>query len=231
MNKMNNKMNNKTKTVCEQIKTKMELKKLVYKNIEASFELFKAIAKNYPEKFRTYHPDSDVEIKYENKQFQSFHLRFGSDILYFALNSNVHEFNRDHELMKTPYIREDKERSYCGMISIYNFLADSVLYNRQNDVGYLIGRVFVNKENHCYIDGKREVGQVYNNFNSTIFDKNLAVLILEAAIQYTVNFDLLVPPYEMMKEISISDMQEFDNKQIPIRTGKRLGFRFQADIQ
>ena len=218
-----------TKAVCQQIKTKMELKKSVYKNIEASFEMFKAIAKIYPEKFRTLHPDSEVEVKYEYKQSQSFQLRFGSDILYFAMHSNVYEFSRDHELMKTPYLREDKERSYCGMISIYNFLTDSIQYNRQNDVGYLIGRIFVNKENHCYIDGKREVGQVYTNFNTTLFDNDLAIRILEAAIQYTVNFDLLVPPYEMMKEISVNDMQEFENKQVPVRTGKRLGFRFQAD--
>jgi len=224
-------MKDNTKIVCDQIKSKMELKKLVYKNIEASFELFKTIAESYPEKFRFYHPTSNIEVKYECKQPQSFQLRFGSDILYFTLHSNVFEFNRDHELMRMPYIREDKERSYCGMISIYNFLTDSVLYNRQNDVGYLIGRVFVNKENHCYIDGKREVGRVYSNFNTSIFNHELAVLILEAAMQYTVNFDLLVPPYEMVKEISINDMQEFDNKQMPIKTGKRLGFRFQADIQ
>ena len=220
-----------TKTVCEQIKSKMELKKRVYKNIETSFELFKTIAKGYPEAFRTYFPDSDIEVIYEDKQAQSFQLRFGSDVLYFALHSNVHEFSREHELMKTPYIREDKERSYCGMINIYNFLTDSVIYNRSNDVGYLIGRIFVNKENHCYIDGKREVGQVYSNFSASIFNQELAILILNAAIQYTINFDLLVPPYEMVKEISINDMQEFDNKQLPIRTGKRLGFRFQADIQ
>ena len=221
----------KTKAICGQIKTKMELKKAVYKNIETSFNLLKNIAETYPEKFRELYPDSEVEVKYEHKQAQSFQLRFGSDILYFAMHSNVYEFNRDHELMRTPYIREDKERAYCGMISIYNFLTDSILYNRQNDVGYLIGRIFVNKEQHCYVDGKREVGQIYNNFNTTLFNNDLAVRILEAVIQYTVNFDLLVPPYEMMKEISVNDMLEFANKQVPIRTGKRLGFRFQADIQ
>jgi hypothetical protein len=220
-----------TKVVCEQIKSKMELKKGVYKNIEAAFEMFKNIAKAYPDTFRTHHPNTEVEVKYEYKQSQSFQLRFGSDILYFATHSNVYEFNRDHELMKTPYLRQDKERSYCGMISIYNFLTDSIVYNRQNDVGYLIGRIFVNKENHCYIDGKKEVGQVYNNFSTTLFDDGLALRILEAAIQYTVNFDLLVPPYEIMKEISVNDMLEFDNKQVPFKTGKRVGFRFQADIQ
>jgi len=34
------------------------------------------------------------------------------------------------------------------MISIYNFLSDSFKFNRVNDIGYLIARVFTNKENH-----------------------------------------------------------------------------------
>jgi hypothetical protein len=224
-------MNNNTKAVCDQIKNKMELKMSVYKNVEASFELFKNIAKTYSETFQSYYPHTDIDVKYECKQPKSFQLRFGSDILYFTLHSNVFEFNRDHELMRMPYIREDKDRSYCGMICIYNFLTDSVQYNRQNDVGYLIGRIFINKENHCYIDGKREVGQVYHNFSSTVFNQDFAVLVLEAAIQYTVNFDLLVPPYEVAKEISIGDMMDFESKQMYVKTGKRLGFRFQADIQ
>jgi len=224
-------MKDNTETVCEQINNKMVLKRMVYKNAETCFEMFKAIAAAYPNKFKEFHPDSDIEIKYECKQRQSFHLRFGSDVLYFALHSNVFEFNRDHEVMKMPYIREDKQRSYCGMISIYNFLSDSVQYNRSNDVGYLIGRIFINKEKHCYIDGKREIGQVYNNFHSSVFDERLANTLFEAAIRYTVNFDLLVPPYEMVQEITVNDMMEIDNKQTPFKTGKRLGFRFQADIQ
>ena len=45
--------------------------------------------------------------------------------------------------MNTSYVKEDKNRSYCGVIHLYNFLADSFKYNRLNDVGYLIGRVFI----------------------------------------------------------------------------------------
>jgi hypothetical protein len=48
-------------------------------------------------------------------------------------------------------------------------------------------------------------------------------------MQYTINFDLLVTPYEAVKEISVRDMVEINNQRIPIRTAKRLGFRFQAD--
>jgi len=224
-------MDKSTIEVCDLIKTKMGLKQAVFENAEKCFSMFKEIAKTYPEAYQSLHPDSGIEVKYESKLPLSFQLRFGSDILYFTMHSNVFAFNRDHEVMRMPYLREDKNHAYCGVISIYNFLTDSLLYNRPNDLGYLIGRLFINDENHCYIDGKREVGQVYHNFSTTVFDHNFAVMFLEAAIQYTINFDLLAPPYEMVKEISVNEMQELENKQISLKTGKRLGFRFQADIQ
>ena len=217
--------------VCNQINRKGTLKMAVFKNTKDAFETFKKEADKFPNIYRECNPNSQVNVKFDTSQSQSFSLHFGSDILFFVLHSNVFEFNRDHEIMKTTYIRENKDRAYCGMISIYNFLSDSLFYNRYNDIGYLIGRIFINFENHCYTDGKRELSQIYNNFSTVIFDQNLAELIMESAIQYTINFDLLVPPYEMMKEITIQDMLEINNKHMPIRTAKRLGFRFQADTE
>ena len=219
----------KSQLICNQISKKGTLKQDVFKNTEEVFEMFKNRADDFPHTFRYCHPESNIRVNYDNPQPHSFSLQFGSDILFFVLHSNVFEFNRDHELMKTPYIRENKERAYCGMISIYNFLADSLMYNRYNDTGYLIGRIFINIENHCYIDGKRELSQIYNNFNTVVFDESLAELILDSAIQYATNFDLLVPPYEMVKEIIVQDMVDINNKRIPIKTAKRLGFRFQED--
>ncbi len=221
----------KSRLICNQISKKGILKMNVFKNTEAAFEIFKEEADKFPVVYKSCHPDSEINVKYESSQVQSFSLQFGSDILFFVLHSNVFEFNRDHELMKTPYIRENKDRAFCGMISIYNFLSDSLYYNRYNDSGYLIGRIFINDENHCYTDGKRELAQIYNNFSTVVFDETLAELILDSAIQYTINFDLLVPPYEMVKEITIQDMLEINNKRMPIKTAKRLGFRFQADTE
>lgn len=224
-------MEDKSKIICSQINKKGILKQSVHKNTENVFAMLKKQAADFPDVFKKCHPDSNIIVKYENGQVHGFSLQFGSDILFFMLHSNVFDFNRDHELMKTPYIRENKDRAYCGMISIYNFLSDSVIYNRYNDIGYLIGRIFINMENHCYIDGKRELSQIYNNFNTVVFDESLAQLILDSAIQYTTNFDLLVPPYEMVKEITVQDMFEINNKRMPIKTAKRLGFRFQEDTE
>ena len=144
------------------------------------------------------------------------------------MHSNIFEFSRDHEVMKTSYLMNNHELSYCVMIMIFNFLADSFKYNRINDSGYLIGRVFINNQQHYFLEGKKEIGLVYNNFASNVLDKKAVDQIIRSAIQYTINFDLLTPPYENMKEVTVAEMQtEIDL--IKLKTGKRLGFRFQAD--
>ena len=210
-------MGEKIDLICNQLTAKSNLK------------IATAETQKFPDIYKATNNNPEIVVSYESKQPQCFSLRYGSDVLFCHLHSNVFEFSRDHEVMKTPYIRENKDRSFCGMISIYNFLTDSVIYERLNDSGYLIGRVFINSEGHCYIDGKRELGQIYNNFSSTIFDETMAKTILEAALQYTINFDLLVPPYEMVQEMTIHEMMELNNKHALVKTAKRLGFRFQAD--
>ena len=144
------------------------------------------------------------------------------------MHSNIFEFSRDHQVMKSPYIREDATRSHCGVIRIYNFLADSIEYRREQDLGYMIGRVFINREKHYFIEGKRELGMLYTNFGTSLIDSASVQNIVESAIEYTTNFDLLTPPYDDEKVVSVGEMMsDIDKKSLV--TGKRLGFRFQAD--
>lgn len=159
-----------------------------------------------------------------------FQLKFGSDILIFFMHSNVFEIPRDHLVMKSGYIKEDKTRSYCGIIHIFNFLADSFKYNRTTDVGYCIGRVFVNREGHYFTEGKREIGLIYNNFANHVLDRKAIGTILRSSILYTLNFDLLTPPFETVREVTVAEMQTALDA-ISVSTGKRLGFRFQADTE
>jgi hypothetical protein len=167
-------------------------------------------------------------FEYSDRSKFEFQLKFGSDILIFFMHSNVFEIPRDHMMMKSSYIREDKNRSYCGIIHIFNFLADSFKYNRSNDIGYCIGRIFVNRENHYFTEGKREIGLLYNNFPNSNLDRKAIQTFLQSSILYTLNFDLLTPPYDNIKEVTVAEMQTTLDAMM-IRTGKRLGFRFQAD--
>jgi hypothetical protein len=210
--------------------TKASLKQEVYTNTLETFNLFKSEAQKMATGFHKKAKPTKWSIPFEFKDRSTFEfeLKFGGDILIFFMHTNVFEFSRDHEVMKTGYIKADKNRSYCGIIHIFNFLADSFKYNRTNDIGYLIGRIFVNKECHYFIEGKREIGLLYNNFATAVMDSAAIHTILRSSILYTLNFDLLTPPYDNMKEVSMQEMQNV-LESMQLTTGKRLGFRFQAD--
>ena len=214
----------------EIINKKGQLKQLVYRNTLESVNLIKKAITELQQEYQKKYAKDPQAIPFVYKDMGEFevHLQFAGDILIFTMHTNIFEFSRYHEVMTTNYIREDKDRSYCGIINIYNFLADSYKYNRDNDVGYLIGRIFINKDRCYFIEGKREVGLLYNNFGSELLDEQTALKIVESAVLYTINFDLLTPPYDSVKEISLSEMKSKVDS-YTLKTGKRLGFKFLAD--
>jgi len=213
---------------------KAELKQTVYHQTFDSFKQFKKGIDKFTARYREYYekhtPKHYVEFDARLRGDFEIELKFGGDILLFLMHTNVFEFSRDHSVMKTSYIKEDIDRSFCGMICIYNFLADSFKYNRVNDIGYMIGRIFINKDKHYFIEGKKELGYLFNNFGDYVFDDHAVETILEAAIKYTVNFDLLTPHYISMQEVSVNEMKNTLDA-ISLKTGKRLGFKFQADFE
>ena len=217
-------------SLSELVFSKGELKQKVYDSTKEAFELFRTTSKQILTLFQEENKENMKNIRFEfiDRGDFEFEIRFGGDSLIFMMHTNVFEFSRNHEVMKSQYIREDPNRSYCGVIHVYNFLTDSFLYQRDNDLGYLIGRIFVNNEKHYFIEGKRELGMLYNNFNTSLINSDSVQNIVESAIEYTTNFDLLTPPYDEIKVVSVGEMRNnFDKKSLV--TAKRLGFRFQAD--
>lgn len=213
---------------------KSTLKQDVYSNTFSTLRLFKRVIEDLTKDYivKAGEIKSHRNVAFENRYRGDFEieLKFGGDILLFLMHTNVFEFPRDHMVMRTSYVKEDDSRSYCGIINIYNFLSDSFKYNRFNDIGYLIGRIFINKDNHYFIEGKRELGFLYNNFGKHEMNRETAQQIIEAAITYTINFDLLTPPYETVKMVTVNEMKNTLDA-ISMKTGKRLGFRFQEDTK
>lgn len=222
----------KTQQLFNSLVKKATLKQDVYKNTLNALNLLKQGMENLHVKYNSRNDDGAQTIPFvysDRGEFEA-ELKFGGDTLVFLMHTNVFEFPRDHEVMKTPYIQKDKDRSFCGIINIFNFLSDSFKYNRIHDSGYLIGRIFVNKDNHYFIEGKREMGYLYSNFGLSEFDEDKVSEILESAIYYTINFDLLTPPYDQLKIVTVHEFRAaMDSMQL--KTGKRLGFKFQADLE
>lgn len=225
-------LNDDTRQLFDIINDKSTLKNDVYDNTLAGFKTIKQGLLDLGSQYAGYEKDMDVQLpnNFEVKPIGNFdvELKFGGDILLFMMHTNVFEFPRKHEVMRTNYVKEDKSRSYCGIINIYNFIADSFKYNRVNDIGYLIGRIFINHDNHYFIEGKRELGFLLNNFGKNALDSHSAETIIKAAIKYTVNFDLLTPNYDLVKFVSVVDMKNTIDA-ISLKTGKRLGYKFSAD--
>ncbi len=155
-------------------------------------------------------------------------LSFGGDTLFFTLHTNVFNFEPTHPIFQTAYVRENPNRAYCGMIQVHNFLYDSIKHQRPLDVGYLIARIFINSEGHFFVEGKRQLGFLYNDFeNSKINDVYLRAIV-ESAMIYAIDLDLLVPPYEQVMSMSVQQKLSRSNNGA-FSTGKRVGFKFQFE--
>jgi len=169
-----------------------------------------------------------LTLEFIDKGFYEAVFNVSSDTIIFILHSNIFIFDHDHNLWKTSYLKKTPLNAHCGMISVYNFLSDSFTFNRTNDVGYLIARIFINKDFHYYVEGKRQLGFLYNDFeNSQVTDEKLKAII-DSTILYSLDFDMFIPPFDSVNQITV---QEAINANLTssLVTGKRLGFRFQSD--
>lgn len=172
--------------------------------------------------------DKRIHLEYSDRGQMEAQLKVAGDLLIFSMHSNIFAFNREHPVWQLPYLKEDKSNSYCGIINIFNFLADSFKYNRFDDLGYLIGRIFVNRQNHFMVEGKRQFGFFYNNFGKDILTRQNLRQIIDNSIKYALEFDLLVPPYDAVKVVTVGQLQQkMENTRVS--TGKRLGFTFNSD--
>lgn len=215
----------------EGIVLKTNLKQEVYRKTIGSFEMLKEVLKELAEEYREILKDKvedHVLPVYQEKGLFEAEFKIGSDLLIFSMHSNVFVFNREHPIWKLDYIKANPMNSYCGVFNIYNFLADSFKYNRIEDLGYLIARIFVNRENHFFVEGKRQSSEVVKDFGSDELTKEYLKEIIETAVQYAIDFDLLVPPYDQVKIATVDQMYAEINHS-KIQTGKRLGFKFNSD--
>ena len=216
--------------ILKTLKEKSVMKQKVYDNTLAALNLNKQVLYEISKDFNIQLKDVDRRVSLDYKDHGQFEaqLKVAGDLLFFSMHTNIFEFNREHSIWKLPYIQENKLNSYCGMISIYNFLADSFKYYREEDLGYLVARIFINQENHFIVEGKRQFGFLYNNFGKDLITKDIIKQIVMNSIQYTLEFDLLVPPYDNVKIATVGQM----NQKIVssrIQTGKRLGFSYNSD--
>ena len=172
--------------------------------------------------------DRRVRLEYRDRGKFEAQLQVANDILIFQMHTDVFEFDANHLIWQNPYVQSDRENSYCGLINIYNFLSDSFKFNRNADEGYLIGRIFINRERCYFVEGKRQTSMRPIAFGRAAITREALVGILETAIAYSLDFDLLTPPYEDAKRVTVDQFNtKMDNSKFV--TGKRLGYDFDVE--
>lgn len=212
------------------LRTKSCMKQDVYQATQQLFEQLKdvllEIALDLEQEVLRY--DKRLAISFLDKGATACEVRVAGDVIIFHMHTNVFKLDQSHSFWKTSYLADDEMRGYFGVINVYNFLSDSFKYNRERDLGYLVARLFLNKEGHYFIQGKRQLGFLHNDLASNIIERDRLRDVLHSIILYVLDFDLLAPPYDQVNQVTVSEMNEISAS--PISTGKRLGFRFQSDL-
>lgn len=169
-----------------------------------------------------------VRLEYRDRGKYEAELKFADDVLVFSMHTDVFQFDRDHSIWVNEYVTKDQFSTYCGVINVYNLLSDSLKFNRENDLGYLVARMFINKDKKFFVEGKRQVRQSVSDFGK--YDANRAELVMfvEQAMIYALSFDLLVPPFDSVKEASVAQV-DTKTENVRMCTGKRMGYTYNSD--
>jgi len=171
--------------------------------------------------------DKTLEVKFMDAGDFEAHLKFSGDTIVLMMHTNIFDFENSHAMHKTKYVKEDPLREYCGLIQIYNFLTDSLKYNRMGDMGSLITRIFVNKEKHFFMDGHRPFSFLYQDFDKLVMNEMYVNNILEECMLHCLNVDLMAPPFDMFNIISV-EQKNLNSYNSGFNTSK-VGFRASYD--
>ncbi len=210
------------------LREKTLYRKNVWHSTLQQFRVLKETLREIASFYQTELSGNNIEIEYKERSVYEAELKIGYDILIFSVQPYIFYFDRNHPAWRLSYLKQNRMNAFCGIINIYNFLADSIQKNRVDDLGYLIGRIFINQESYYFVEGKRQNEHAYHIFGTETITKEKIAAIVDTALQYTLDFDPLVPPYDSVKIISVDQiLSKIETSAFP--TAKRIGFEYRSD--
>lgn len=217
---------NKLDKITDLLKEKASVKQDVFQHGKEIFKQFKESAQEVVDELRDKYSaiDDRVKLKFEDINAQEFRLIVGGDILLFHMHTNVFNYEKSHYFWQQSYFKEDPARSYGIIIQVYNFLTDSLQLKRDNDLGLLIGRLFINKENHFLLESRRKLNTRYPKLSKQIFSKDIQKDVIYCLLIYSMEFELNLPPYSQVKTLTVRQALDFKSSN-KVMTSKRLGFQ------
>ena len=221
--KMSSKENRKN--IINVLINKAAMKQDIADNSREVFTSFKRIIQDEIFKIKKEINDKRIRLRFEEQGSYEFRLFIGSDLIVFQLHTNIFRLPDNNQLWKEKYLFSNPANGYFGIINIYNFLAESYEKNRFNDIGYLIGRIFMNHDHHFMVDGQGELGTKFRDLKNSFISDDIIRQITQTAIMYAIDFDLITPPYEIIKEVSLGQFKAISSD-LQLSTGKSMGFKF-----
>ena len=211
---------------------KSSTKQFVYRQTKELFANFKQVVAKIAEALNNHICDIDANVIVEFVDEGPFECKiiFSGDAIVFQMHTNVFTFEPNHMIWKNSYVKEDRMRAYFGVIHMYNFLADSFRYNRVNDYGYLMGRIFVNKDKRFFVEGKGQFAFLFNDLPHDVFTEEKMREILEKCIVYALDFDLTTPDFSLLREVTLGQI-EAQGEYLNLGTRKRLGFKMSHELK
>lgn len=212
------------------IVSKAILKQDVFAVTKSLYDDLRTEIGNVTNEIRDFIAPSDARITVELKSTETYEtqMTLAGDTIVFHMHTNVFTFPESHMIHKSPYVSDNSDNAYCGIINIYNFLTDSYRFHRVNDSGYLVARIFVNKDRHFFVEGHGQLGFLFKDFATKEFDKESMRSLIITTLHHVIDFDLYTPPYQAVKEVTLGDVQAH-SQSLRLKTGKRLGFQFSSD--
>lgn len=215
--------NTRVPQIIELLKFKACTKQSVYKKTIEVFKHMKKIAASIATVIdgEIQSVDKSVDVEYINVSDFEFQIKFSGDLLVFSMHSNITIFPDEHVLNKNPYILEDPRRGFFGGIVVYNFLADSLKYNRMMDPGYLLARLFVNDDMHFYIEGVRQLNFLHPDISKNVLTEDILQLFIESSMIVSLQEDSEMPNFAQDRVISVQQKLS----KMMLGNVKKVGFK------
>lgn len=211
----------------DKLNSKARLKQRIWKNTLKFFAGLRQEGEKVIEGFKDIGENDDgIPIAFNSMNEFEFHIHFGSDMVVFGLQTNIVTFDSSHYLMQNKYIQQSPDMNFFGQILIYDFMADSMRYNRTQDTGYLLGRILVNFENHFMIEGVRGLHYLFDGIDKTEGSEEKYSLIIKKALAVAVDSDLLAPEFSQIQFVTLGVRMKGDQE---IGHGKKIGFQMSDD--
>ncbi|MBL7893454.1 MAG: hypothetical protein JNL63_12545, partial [Bacteroidia bacterium] len=95
------------------------MKQDVFHNTIETFKLLKTVVKEVSTELKEYNKiDKRVIVDVKEVGEYQVQIRVAGDTVIFYMHTNIFEFDKSHRIWKTSYVKEDNNRSFCGMIQV-----------------------------------------------------------------------------------------------------------------